>query len=79
MKLYLIIPIIRNAGPWKCWYDKVFGFVVRAKSAKEARSLCAQQAADEGAEVWLDKKLTSCKVLYSNGPSLIILKEVHWA
>lgn len=36
-----------NDNPWKPWYDKNFGFIIRAKTEKEAREIADENAADE--------------------------------
>lgn len=38
-KLWLLRPIDENSPPWTPWYDKAFGFVIRAESEREARRM----------------------------------------
>jgi hypothetical protein len=78
----------RKRHPWRPWFDKVFGMVVRARSEVEARALAQGTAGNEGlglylrlgfadeeiaVDVWLDSTLTACEVLDSHGPSAVIL------
>lgn len=78
MKLYLLKPIDLEAdvSPWRPWYDKAFGFLVRAETELEARTLADGDAGDENRPTlvdgsydyeskliihpWLDPNLTSC-------------------
>ena len=78
-KLYLLRPIEGlSDSPWEPWYDKTFGFVVRAVSEEEARELANNKCGDEGT-VWKDSSLCTCVVLAKNGLSEIIIEDGHWA
>jgi len=46
--------------PWDPWFDKVFSFVVEAKTEREARDLAAEDAGDEGDDAWLLEKYSTC-------------------
>ena len=53
---------------WEPWYDKNFGYVIRAMNETEARALAQEKAADEkhaknGAEAWLNDKYSSCEFI----------------
>ena len=77
--------------PWNPWYDKAFGFVVRAKTEAEARELAHSQAGDEnrgefsGTKIantktpWLDDKYSSCSILETTGEPGIVIKDFHAA
>jgi hypothetical protein len=62
-KLWLLTPRNDLSGidPWQPWYDKAFGFVIRAESEIEARQLADNQAGREngfswpGRHEWLDE------------------------
>ena len=41
-------------------YDEVMEIVVRASSEEEARKLASPKGMDEGKDIWLDPKKTSC-------------------
>ncbi len=80
MKLWLVRPkpeeeIDSQDYPWKPWYDKSFGFVVRAENMKKAREIASQKAGDEKAEAWLDPKYSSCVRLTDKGKEGIILQD----
>jgi hypothetical protein len=50
MKLWLLRPVDNlpdDANPWEPWYDKAFGFVVRAETEEGARRLATEEAGDE--------------------------------
>ena len=82
MKLWYLEPLelspSQNINPWKPWYDKAFGFVVRAETEIEARTLAAHDAGDE-ADVdfnpWLDSNYSSCIELTNEGASGVILRD----
>jgi len=71
MKLFLLKP----RENWNPWYDKAFGFVVAAQTRKRARQLASIKCGDEGEEVWLNSKLTSCKEIILPKKEGIILRD----
>lgn len=90
MKLWLLRPMENLPGdddPWKPWYDKVFGFVVRAKNELEARKLGDANADHENRGTflykktsntlhpWLDEKYASCTELTNNGEPGVVIAE----
>jgi len=95
MKLWLLRPKSNNLpedeyhNPWFPWYDKCFGFVVRAETELEARKIAQENAGDEknnyrgsnvfGKKAWLDKTLSSCEELRENGEKGMIIKDYHSA
>jgi len=73
MKLWILRP-----GPderaWNPWYDKAFGFVVRAESEEEARRMASEEHGDEGLEAWLSDGSSSCAPLLAEGaPEVVIV------
>jgi len=62
-------------SPWEPWYDRTFSFVVRAESAENARKIAAENAGAEGAEAWLNEKLSGCDVLSSWGEPGVIIED----
>lgn len=74
-KLYLLRPIDDEAGNWEPWYDKAFGFVVRAADELEARSFAMLKAGDEGSDVWVDASQTSCEALENEGEKGILIQD----
>ncbi len=92
MKLWLLRPkkdLPKDDSPWDPWYDKVFGFVVRAETEEEARRLANEQGGDETGEIrtivyrtggnpWLDSKYSTCEILTEDGePEVIIIDEAR--
>ena len=79
MQLYLLRPrediLEKDENPWEPWYDKIFGFVIRAESEEMARYLAAAQAGDEKHTSWLDDKLSGCDVLVAEGEPGLIIKD----
>lgn len=91
MKLWLLRPakgLKKNDDPWEVWYDKAFGFVVRAETEEEARKLANKAGGEEtgekmvivehiyqvGGDPWLDAKYSSCVELTADGkPEVIIV------
>lgn len=71
MKLFLLTPVKK----WDPWYDRAFGFVVRAENETLARTLASARAGQEGHEAWKNPKLTMCKELTTSGESGIILRD----
>lgn len=93
MKLWLLRPIDdeSDSGPWSPWYDKAFGFVVRAETENAARALIGEnhEGGDEirttyasppsVTDPWRDTKLSSCEELTAEGPAEIIIRDFHAA
>jgi hypothetical protein len=69
--LFLLEPI----EDWEPWYDKAFGFVIRASTEVDARQLASQNAGDEGKDVWLDAAKTRCQVIDPNGPPNVLCRD----
>lgn len=69
MKLWLLKPI----HDWDPWYDKVFGFVIRAETETDARSIACVLSGEEGKDVWKDNSLTLCHELTSDGKVGVVL------
>jgi hypothetical protein len=78
MKLWLLRPK-EGRSHWEPWYDKAFGFVVRANSETEARKLASGDAGDEGEEAWLLQQLSTCVELTADGEAGIIMLDFHSA
>lgn len=60
MKLWLLRPIDGVSEPWAPWYYKVFGFVIRALTESDARSMAAADAgvhADPRDSWWLVERM----------------------
>ena len=90
MRLWLLRPVDglkKNDNPWAPWYDKAFGFVVRAETEDEARALAHADAGDEnrneflGRKVadtnqpWKDAKYSTCVELLPKGAAGVVMKD----
>lgn len=88
MKIFELKPIHKpNDDPWEPWYDKAFGFIIRAETEEEARKYAHEEAGDENrgefmneeiaktSEPWLDANYSTCVELSNNGKSGVILKD----
>jgi hypothetical protein len=66
---------IKPIEDWDPWYDKAFGFVVRASSELHARQLACEECGEEGKEVWLDASKTRCEAIEPNGPPEVLCRD----
>ena len=79
-KLWMLTP--RRLGAvkdhWEPWYDKCFGFVVRAETEQEARMLAEAAAGDESRneKVWLNAEYSFCDLLVARGMPGVIINDV---
>ena len=80
MKLWLLRPRKRRTGkdPWSPWYDKAFGFVVRAHTAQQARALAVARAGAEGDEAWT-AQYSTCVRLTEDGEEGVVMEDFHSA
>lgn len=80
-KLYILRPNVEEGlkDLWEPWYDKAFGFVVRAVSPEKARELASKESGDEGIKAWLDPAYSSCEELHPRGGEMIIIKDFNAA
>lgn len=56
-------------------YEIAWKFIIQATSAAQARKLASENSGDEGKEVWLDPKRTSCSGLKLTGKPKVISRE----
>jgi len=79
MKLWLLQPVDMTSPPWYRKYDVALGFVVRAESERDARSLVRKPfgVGDEGDDVWASSNITTCTELKAEGPAKIIISAFH--
>ncbi len=48
----------------KRWtWDCAYGFMVRAETEEEARSMASAEAGDEGADSWTDSNFSTCEAV----------------
>ncbi len=84
MTLWELIPqkMLKGDNPWEPWYDKAFGFIIRAETEYDARKLAHENAGDENGgyfattinSPWLDEKYSSCKRLVEQGDAGVVLR-----
>lgn len=94
MKLFKLRPmenLAENDDPWVPWYDKCFGFIIRAKTEEEARKIAHKNAGDEnrgefmGEKIsntktpWLDDTYSTCVELEKDGESGVIIEDYRSA
>ena len=82
MKLWLLLPVdglndLNN--PWEPWYDKAFGFVVRAESELEAREMASRSGGDEVERglpnPWEEPSLSTCVELTADGECGVVMRD----
>ena len=89
MKLWILRPaegLADEDNPWEPWYDRVFGFVVRAEDEGHARKLADEESGDEKDRYefprrfpWLDSKYSTCEELLAEGAVGIVMNDTHSA
>lgn len=91
MKLWLLRPIEKQSDdPWDPWYDRAFGFVVRAETEDAAREIANQNAGDENREwlkgdqsgerkPWMNPKYSTCVELSHEGEAELVIVDYHAA
>ena len=65
INFYLLRPVenLGDDNPWNPWYDKSFGFLIKAENELEARQLADSRGGDENRHAnhpWLDEKYSTC-------------------
>ena len=78
MKLWLIRPRDPTSGAWDPWYDRAFGFVVRAETEEQARKFADAAAGDEKRsreDAWLSPDLSTCEELTADGDPGIVVRD----
>ncbi len=91
MKLWVITPrtdLEYANDPWEPWYDKAFGFVIRAETEEAARQLAQSNSGDESTgeycyekknystrTPWLNRDQSSCVELTPSGKEEIVLRD----
>jgi hypothetical protein len=92
MKVFHLFPkeSIEGENPWEPWYDKAFGFVIRAENEQEARKIANENGGDEVGEVsnnvyrtggdpWLNPNFSECITLSCDGKKGVIIKDLRSA
>ncbi len=95
MKLWLLKNKELDHLNWESWFDKAFGFVIRAETEDQARKIAQENGGDEvrsrlfpngvtGETVvcnnaWLSSEYSTCEELTSKGECGMILIDFHAA
>lgn len=94
MQLWILRPVDglpAGDNPWEPWYDKAFGFVVRAETEHAARQLANANSGDERRgvflgekiantnEPWLSEKYSTCSPLDADGEAGVVMQDFHAA
>jgi hypothetical protein len=85
MKLWILRPVEnlpKGDDPWEPWYDKAFGFVVRAETEEKARKFAHEDGGYETADTnspWLEAKYSTCDELPTEGEAGVVLQDFHAA
>ena len=88
MKLWLLRQRegIVGENPWCPWYDKTFGFVVRAETEDRARAIANENGGAEkgpvshsvyrtGGDPWLDPAFSTCVELTGEGIEEVVIED----
>lgn len=78
MRLWILRPVEglpKADSPWEPWYDRTFGFVVRAETESDARAIASEEAGEEGTTVWMEPKYTTCKELLPEGVAGLVMRD----
>lgn len=81
-KLWILRPIPnlqKGDNPWDPWYDKSFGFVVRADSETQAREMASGGDENRGSSPWMDEKYSTCEELLPDGDRGVVMQDFHSA
>lgn len=88
MKLWILRPVEgldKKDNPWEPWYDKAFGFVIRAETEEDAREFAHSGAGDENRgeflstktantnQPWKDAKYSTCTELLPEGEAGVVM------
>lgn len=78
MELWILRPV-DGCELWSPWYDKAFGFVIRAATESDARRIAAGDAGDEGEEAWLDSSNSTCVTLDDGDKEEVVMRDLRSA
>lgn len=65
-------------NPWSPWYDTAQGFVIRAETTEQARTLALSHGGyevDKYPDAWTNPKYSSCEELIAEGKEALILRD----
>ena len=65
-----------GGSSWSAYWDAVFGFVVRAETEEQARSLVVGCGGNEEmSNPWTDPLQSDCTVLTGDGEAMVIMRD----
>ena len=73
MRLWILKPVDDSSAPWLPYFDRMFGFVIRARTEDAARGVAASNCGAEGPDAWLSSKLSTCVEVLAEGSEGVIL------
>lgn len=84
MKLWLLRArddLDPELSPWNSPYNKNFGFVIRAFTEEDARTIANGNAYDENAngQPWLDADYSTCDELLADGLAGAVISDFYHA
>ncbi len=84
MKLWLLRPVetLGLDNPWDPWYNKSFGFIVRATTPAEARAHAFEASGDETdsqQDAWTNATYSTCVELTAEGTDGLVMEDTHIA
>ena len=59
------------------YYDEAQSMIVRAIDPAEARQLASEAAKDEGADVWMNRQKSTCKIIKRKGPAEVLMVDMR--
>jgi hypothetical protein len=57
--------------------DEMRGVLIRAHTSHDARRRASFVSGDEGMDVWLDHKKTTCEQIQQEGEELVLLRDFN--
>jgi hypothetical protein len=85
VKLYELRPLDGlnvDDSPWLPFYEKSFGFIIRAETEKQARQIATEMSGKEtrkNKDAWLNPNLSSCNELLPDGEAGFIMRDFKTA
>ena len=63
--------------PWSPWFDKAFGFVIRAETEAQARGIAQAKSGEESrnGQPWMNPECSTCAELTPNGPAEVVIRD----
>jgi hypothetical protein len=68
---------IESEPEWRNPWDMALGFVIRAETEHEARTLASLACGDEGKDVWMLQAKSVCIELTGDGYPIVVLRDFN--